>query len=289
MSYALDVGEEPGKGLARVIRGQHDKLLAACASPSVSQEQFVHQARVRCKKIRAALRLARPLMKDKDYRQENRWWRDAARGLSHLRDMAARMEALDSLKDFLGHEADLAAVLRLEATFARERAAHARGEDDGSVAAFRDKVTRRERFSDARIRGGDIDDLTAGLGEAYVSARSAMKDALDDPTAERVHEWRKQAKYHGLQMRLARRIFPDTLTPLIGETRDLAELLGHKQDIEVIVQAMSGNGEASIREALDSKRRELLIEAKLLGEQLFGPKRKQWAGEIIVKPQTADA
>ena len=101
MSFFLAPHETPGVGLTRAIQEQVAKLSAECIDATQDTSAFAHKARVRCKRVRAALRLARPLMGEKAFGRENRWWRDQARLLSDLRDAGARLEALESLRPFL--------------------------------------------------------------------------------------------------------------------------------------------------------------------------------------------
>ena len=72
MSFVLAPHEGAGEGLSRVIREQAEKLSAECAEAQEHASAFAHKARVRCKRIRAALRLARPLMSEKVFARENR-------------------------------------------------------------------------------------------------------------------------------------------------------------------------------------------------------------------------
>ena len=89
MSYVLAPHEGATEGLQRVIREQAEKMASECSEAQEHASAFAHKARVRCKRIRAALRLARPLMTEKAFARENRWWRDLARLLSDLRDASA--------------------------------------------------------------------------------------------------------------------------------------------------------------------------------------------------------
>lgn len=282
MSYALDPEDPPGRELARSISEQMAKLLRECTTAALDPPAFVHKARVRCKKIRAALKLARPLMSGHDYRHENRWWRDAARGLSEVRDLTARLEALKALAPFLSQEAGSAAANRLEARFSRERAEHSReGQNIDAVLEFCRAIGPRADRGAPEIADGGREEITEALKRAYGDTRRAMKAAFDDATPENLHEWRKKAKSLSLQMRLARHLFPATLEPRIAEARELAEQLGHLQDIEVISRSLEEGGEPAIIFALEKRRKELIDQAELAGERLFLAKRKEWAREAL--------
>mgnify|MGYP003465486234 CR=1 FL=1 len=58
MSFLIAQWELPENGLMRVIGEQAEKLVKECEKASEDPAAFAHKARVRCKKIRAALRLA---------------------------------------------------------------------------------------------------------------------------------------------------------------------------------------------------------------------------------------
>ncbi|MFO7857863.1 MAG: CHAD domain-containing protein, partial [Ectothiorhodospiraceae bacterium] len=65
------------------------------------QHKGIHEARKRCKEIRAVLRLARrPL--SAHYRGENEAFRDVARGLASSRDAQAAVESWDALRERFG-------------------------------------------------------------------------------------------------------------------------------------------------------------------------------------------
>jgi len=103
---------------------------------------------------------------------------------------------------------------------------------------------------------------------------------VTDPTPERLHKWRKQAKYHALQMRIGRRVYPG-LAKRIRRTRDLAEKLGHLQDIEVLRQAIAPGWDDRRLLALELRRRDLRIEARIRGEKLFKLRRGAWAKRLL--------
>jgi CHAD domain-containing protein len=285
VSYTLEINETPGAGLQRVIAEQARKLRREAPIGNSDPAAFVHKARVRCKRIRAALRLARPLMSAKAFRRENHWWRDTGRGLSDLRDMSARVEALDAMATFLRANVGVAPVANLHERFAEQHAAYARKyeavrEGEHPVAVFCAAVAGRHAH-ELSIQDGTFDDIAATMGDSYGAARTAMKAAFADGSAPAFHEWRKRAKLHALQLRLMRRLPGAALGDRMDQTRDLSEMLGAVQDISILMLALRGKEEAAIGELLGARMNELTGMAGAAGAHLFGLKRKAWLAEVI--------
>ena len=275
MTYLLAESEPPASGLSRAMQDQVDKLMDECERAKDNPGSFAHKARVRVKKIRAALRLARPMLGRKAYRKQNRWWRNAARELSDLRDAGARLEAMDSLRPFLIARIGTAMTRKLTERFEKEqRAADARA----PIKAFRRRLRKRGGKLLPRLPAGRRSDLAEQLAESYRASRRAMKAALATGEPAMLHEWRKQAKSHALQARLVRQTFPATLAERHIAARDLAELLGAVQDIEVVFEGIADwtEGPDGLAEALQGRRGELVEEARAAGEALFGAKTKAW-------------
>ncbi len=101
------------------------------------------------------------------------------------------------------------------------------------------------------------------------------------------HEWRKQTKYHALQLKLVRRVYP-VLQHRIQAARDLAELLGAVQDIEVLVSGLSEHRDDHIIAALEVRRSAMLEGARVAGEALFPLKPKAWARALDREHATPD-
>ncbi len=287
MSYVLEPDEALGRGIARIIAGQVGKLREACAE-NAGGDGFVHRARVRCKRIRAALRLARPLMAEKDYARENAFWRDAGRELSSLRDLSARVEALDALRPLLDQEAGAAGVKRLETRFRAERDG-VKTESAGTspIFIFCDRVAQATADLEREIEPGDAEALVRALGRGYAAARRQMKAALRKGTPEAFHDWRKQAKYHALHVRLSRKVFP-VLEDRVKAARDLGEHLGAVQDIEVVLQGLSPRA-VRLRRALEARRAMMMGDAFQAGEDLFGVRRRTWLKSLEPAAEMAAA
>lgn len=276
MTFLLATDESLARGLERAMRGQVEKLEDECTTARDNAAAFAHKSRVRIKKIRAALRLAEPMLGRRAYRKQNRWWRNSARKLSDLRDAGARLEALDSLRPFLIARIGSAMTRKLTERFEKEqRAADAKG----PIKAFRKRLKKQDDKLIPRLPAGKRSDIAEKLAESYRASRRAMKAALQTGEPELVHEWRKQAKSHALQARLVRQMFPAALEERHIAARDLAELLGAVQDIEVVFEGIGNwqEGPEGLADALQARRSELIEEARAAGEALFGAKTKVWA------------
>jgi CHAD domain-containing protein len=278
VSYALDPHEDAGAGLVRIIAEQAAKLREACMDARAEPVAFVHKARVRCKRIRAALRLARPMLGRKAYVRENAWWRDTARGLSTVRDMTARLESLSEIGPDIEPEIGSSVLRRLRWQFDRERRAYeADVAAENPLGRFCTAVAGHDLSALSEIAEGGHAELAHGLGQTYSKAKAAMRSAYFGDRPELFHEWRKQTKYHALQLRLVRQVLP-AVEPRIEAARDLAELLGAVQDVEVLVIGLAeGRNAAHVIAALAARRRAMLEGARVAGEALFALKRKQWA------------
>ena len=279
MSFVLAPHETPGVGLQRVIQEQVAKLSIECLDAVQDTSAFAHKARVRCKRVRAVLRLAKPMMGAKAYRKENVWWRDQSRRLSELRDASARIEALETLRPFLAARIGSAMTRKLGERFEQERQTIAATD---AVGKFVDAMNKRSETLIPNLPAGSREDMRQALAETYKLARTAMKHALKHEEPELLHEWRKQAKYHALQARLMRMHFPDVLDQRVAAVRDLAGLLGEVQDIEVVSEGAKGWGEGpkGFADVLEARRKALVTGARATGAALFAEKPKAWAQQL---------
>ena len=87
MSFELNPDESLRKNIRRIARDQMDKALECLTGPREgSPDEAVHEARKSFKKIRAVLRLVRPVIDEQSYREENTCFRNAGRPLTEVRD-----------------------------------------------------------------------------------------------------------------------------------------------------------------------------------------------------------
>ena len=143
-------------------------------------------------------------------------------------------------------------------------------------------VAEAVRQAHGRIKGwADVPNKWTAVGEGledvYRRAGDAHGDAIADPTVEKLHEWRKQAKYLFYQLEILRPIWPEQIEELAKEADRLGELLGDDHDLAVLRQMLTDDpgrfGDQGDREVLlaliDRRRAELEHEAMLLGRRFF--------------------
>lgn len=280
MGYRIETGEAPGEGLARIFTEQMEKLRRDLDDPDVSVPEKVRRARVRCKRIRALLALAQDAIGRKAWKKQNRWWRDLARSLSDVRDLSARVEALDAVKAGMRAEVSESVVARMRAWLELDRV---------SREAAWDVREALKRFA-ARLHDAPApkleafeswDALTGRYARSYEKARTAMHAAAEGDEADLFHEWRKKVKATGLQARLLRERFAQ-LEADVDAGRELSNVLGLAQDIDVVLAALeadpslplSPREEAELISALMTRRGDLFREALELGGRM-APSRRE--------------
>jgi CHAD domain-containing protein len=121
-----------------------------------------------------------------------------------------------------------------------------------------------------------------GLEEVYRRAGAALAEAAADLTVEKLHEWRKQAKYLRYQLEVLRPIWPERMDELANEADRMGELLGDDHDSAALRRVLTDDpgrfgeeGDTEVLLALINQRRtDLEQQAMLLGRWFFqeGPR-----------------
>lgn len=260
-----------------VALSQLDEALEALGSAAGEKRSVVHEARRRCKKLRGLIRLVRPAFAD--FRKENAAIRDAAALLSHLRDAEVLHETVAKLAETSGSEAVSRISRRLMAEPLPEPPEDKMTEFRLRLLAVRERATRWELRKDSAAT------LLSGLRDAYKQDRERMARALSSGDPVDFHDWRKAQKYHGFHVDLLRKAAPDLLEADLKTIDKLSDLLGIHHDLTVLLQAVDTDASrfgddgdvAALREAVDTRRKELEDKAATLGRQLLAEKPRALA------------
>jgi CHAD domain-containing protein len=283
MPDRLPSADAPMRTVRQVLVRQLAKAIAGLERRDPS-DHAVHEARKELKRARAALRLLRRCLGDGAYRRENALIRDAARPLTPLRDAKVQLETLRRLESAKGRHVAGACVRALYGQLQQERRESRQlrpKELSAAAKALRAVKRRMEAVSDSRLAR---ESLGTGLKRTYKSGRRAFARVRRNATDERLHEWRKQAKYFANQLDIALPFVPKLAAKSGKTSHRLAERLGDDHDLALLndkicryakaARAVSSDG--GMRELigrLSGRRKTLQATAHRLGQRLYATRR----------------
>jgi CHAD domain-containing protein len=296
MAFELKAKESVSDGIMRNVAGVIEKALKHLSAKNKqrqrgAQDEAVREVRKCFKKVRAALRLVRENLGDDVYREENFWFRDAARPLGEVRDAAMLVETVDKLAKQFAHQikSKLLAKVR-EALLSNHLEVTRRVlDDDGAFAAVEELATRAlARLPDWRIDRDGWDAMEGGLRHVYRAGHRVLAVAVENPSVENLHELRKQAKYLWHQLQLLEGAGSGSEEELVDQAHKLSKLLGAVHDLDVLRQTLAadpltygGHGVLKGLFALvDPQRQELARQALALGQQLYKDSSKVFTTRV---------
>jgi CHAD domain-containing protein len=278
VNYTLQPDETVSTGIKRIVAGRVEAAIEHIDDDEMDRHETVHEVRKRCKEVRAAVRLVRPVLPT--YSAENAHYRDAGRRISDVRDAHAAIETFDDHVRPVAEadetfDADRLDVMRELLVERRDRIAAEQDLEARLAAVRQDLVEGHQRVGDLPITTEGYDAVAGGLEKTYRRARDRMAEAYADPTFERFHEWRKRVKYHHYHTRLLRQVWVDPMKARRGELKQLSDVVGDENDLAEFGMAMHDEElfDADERERLDrliqGRRAACHRAARPLGERLF--------------------
>ena len=283
MGYRLRPKERIDAGIRRVVREQVRGAMGDLREGKADRHEGVHEARKRFKMIRAVLRLARPSLGELTFALENTWYRDTGRRLSSVRDAVAMLECFAALEKRYAKELDPAVGAAVRGGLEGRLAALAA--DEAGLRTRCAEVALGLDLSQERVRDWPVQDrgfktIGPGLELVYRQGRRGMRRALEEPSDENLHEWRKRAKDHWYHVRLLRNVWPKVMDAYRREMRNLTEALGADHDLALLAPLLRdnpdvfGGGEAVIvfLDLLHRRRAELQDHARVVGKRIYAEK-----------------
>jgi hypothetical protein len=219
-------------GVRRIALGQIENALEELRRKDKDSAEVVHGVRRRCKRLRGLIRLVRPGFPG--YRRENTAIREAAAGLSGLRDASVMPETYDSLWKHTNLRPSGAARQWLVHYVARAVAQHDLPQALSRCEAQLTSVGHRA--SAWTVEEDGFDAVGGGLKQIYVGMSEAMETARRRPAALNFHEWRKQEKYHLQHLELMRATAPEVLSGYRECADELGDVLGDHHNLHVLAE-----------------------------------------------------
>jgi len=194
----------------------------------------VHEVRTRLKRSRAALDLigGEAGKVKKAAKKMDRRLRDKGRRLARPRDVAVQAHTFRILGTRLSRELPAGLLERMRAAGEQMR----RKLDEKSVEKQLRRTAKALRHERRRLRKLPVKRgrraIGKGITRTYRKARRALAAVHDDPTPERLHEWRKQVKLLSNELKIVGRAVPELATRYLAKVEKLGDLLGQVHDLD---------------------------------------------------------
>src|SRR5262249_53251238 len=129
--------------------------------------------------------------------------------------------------------------------------------------------------------------LRPGLERIHDGVRRAWKRALQDPTVENLHTWRKRAKDLRYIVELLEPAWPEVIQSLGREIESLEKALGEDHDLAMLPAHVTGDSlrpsEADrelVTALVDVRRRDLQAQARTTADRLCRERPRAFADRL---------
>ena len=279
--------ESVSAGLRRIVDELITSAIECIRQPSTDREEDLHQVRLAIKKLRAILRLLRPLVSKTFFKRENARLRSAARRLARLRDFAVARRTLEQVTDKLASHSQDAAVQEVFESFLAQTPASSRYDEDRETAlqlAARALTQTRRAFRALPLPDRGWKTIEPGLKKLYRQNRMWMKCALSSDKDEDFHEWRKHVKYYFYLLKMLTPMWPSRLGKTVKHLDCLQDKLGKDHDLVVLksflVKHLSNPKKRTpvgqIIQYLEKRSAKFRKQSVALGKILFDGKPGDW-------------
>jgi CHAD domain-containing protein len=312
MAFELKPNEPVSAGIMRNVKSQIEKAIrhvggvkeGSAARQPPAQETVenaaIFEVRKCFKRVRSALRMAREELGDDFYREENWWFRDAARPLTQVRDAAVLVETAEKLRQELVRATGPAAFRKIRlALIANQTEVRRRVLEEGQAFAKVEEAARRAlaRLPQWGLRRNGWAAVESGLRRVYRQGHRALALAAESPTVANLHEWRKQTKYLRYELQLVEAAWPEPERELVTRTHQLATLLGEDHDLAVLRETLAADplpygGHHVLKNVfavIDRHRADLERQAFALGREIYKDPPRAFVSRIQALMQYKEA
>lgn len=251
--FALTPGDSLASNLRRLSVAEFEQSLEGFSDPSTPRDVAIHEMRKSAKRVRALLRMVRPALGEKIYRYENSLLRDTAAMVSPVRDGIVMVEAVERIRSRYGRllAAGVFGTIEDRLRSRHERLSRRVLEDDETLSQVVNTLYRaRSRYAAWPVDASDPRSghqvlahswvtVAGGVGATYGRGRREMEAAIQRPTPERFHAWRKRVKYLRHQMEILSPLWWEVVGGLAASLDSLGEVLGEEHDLAELTRLVT--------------------------------------------------
>lgn len=276
MAYRFKLNETFEEGCRRIGREQLERARRHLKK-TPDQAVAVHETRKVLKRVRALVRLVRPVIGEAVFEAENADLRDISWILSTARDRHVLAETLAKLRAASSIDSKAADSLLGGIFDGSNGHAPAAIEPAAKKQALDRLSAAKDRFKTLEVEGEGFEAVGPGLEASYRKARRGFKKAYAEGTDDAFHEWRKGVQYHWRHTLLLASAWPQFCAARGSEARDLSKLLGDDHDLAMLIafvradpaQRISAEQAELVDELARKRQKELRASAYPAGMRLF--------------------
>lgn len=287
MAFRLKTGEAVSSDIRRIVLQQLDRAnseLTSIGDPE--SDQAIHDARRRVKKIRAIIRLVRPVL-NKAHRADPEL-RRVSKMLAPVADGQGVIDTLSLLLKRYRRELPrkTAAAIRTD-LIDRSRQIDSKASKQGVLEKAQMTLrAERRRVKHWRLRAEGFRALAPGLKDSVRRARLAMMTAWLHPTAQHHHTWRRHVKNHWFHVRLLSGRCGYRLQPYQRQLEALDGILGEYHNLVLLHEVLVSDSTLAQREVARCLRivqryqSELRRQAQVLGIRIYSEKPRRFVRRV---------
>lgn len=289
MKLQVKNGENFSDELIRKIEEEIASSVVLINNPKADRHEKIHDVRKSFKKLRAIFRLIKVEIGEKNYKNENYFFRDLGKEISPLRDQTAILEVLEKLQ--LQYAPQLGSNL-FEVPI--EGLKRNRKKVDNEFVKRNKLGYLKARLSDKQYGSSlfyssirSFDQLTTGLRKIYKKGQQGLRMSMTTRAPEQLHEWRKNVNYLRYQFDVLSNFWPamgtwekplHELSDLLGFDHDLLNL--NKQIAADMVEFKSVSVQALLIALIYHHRGQAQSQALALGQNLYQDSADTFVGKI---------
>jgi len=281
----LHTDESLGVGVVRVAEDLIDSIVGSGQHPKQEEGEHIHHVRTAIKRLRALLRLIRPVVGEQFFNRENARLRKAGRRLAVAREAEVARETLKTLP-VAGEPEKKAVAAALAGLESKTQPGTDIGEALREVKADLEQTKRN--LQRLQLVNGEWEVVEAGLQDVYRQSRKRMNTALQDGGEEAFHKWRIRVKNLFYELELLEPVWPKRMDKMTSRLAKLQDKIGLDHDIAVLKVLLRKTPEAfggteavgRIIRRLNGESRKLRHAAEPLGEKIFAKKPRRFLRKL---------
>jgi CHAD domain-containing protein len=285
LDVSLHADEPVGAGLQRITEELIESISDQNIPTKDERGEYIHTVRTTIKRLRALLRLIRPVTGDSFFDCENERLRRASRRLAVARDVEVALHTLETLS--VSGESKRSAVAAAIAGL-EEKARPQQNIDDALKEVWTDLEQTKLNLHQRLMAKGDWQLIETGLRDVYRQSRKRMDAAFRDGEDEGFHKWRIRVKNLYYELQMLEPVWPKRIDKMTSRLSKLQDKIGSDHDVVVLKGLLRREPEAfggpeaveRVIRCLNGQSQKLRRASEPLGRRIFTEKPRRFVQKL---------